>query len=199
MLVRNVIRVFICTTKRKVTGMFLWDREKMCFLVCTKQKQIHATWASTIRSVSALATPLHLLLACFSCLVCFLWFVPYLFISHSSCLIQRLALPRVVWHPFFSTPSSLWKTLCPPVLKFRSEGEMSWQHFLGLLPLHLDVSKTSPSGRSSPELKLPFVYSVPNNRWVVRMTVFHIIFDKILWKWYKYNLFLMWNCGNTLV
>lgn len=141
------IQVFTYAAQRVKLAECVYE---ICFLVHSKQKQTHATWASTMRSLSAQATPLHLLLACFSCLVCSLWFVPYLSISHSSCLIQRLALPCGVWHPFFSTPLSLWKTLCPPVLKFRSEGETSWQHFLGLLPLHLDVAKTLSTGRSSP-------------------------------------------------
>lgn len=148
--------------------------KKNCFLVCTKQKQIHATWASTIRSVGPGYTPpfaarLLFLFGLLS-LVC-----PVSF--HQSFLLLDTAFGSVscCLAPFLFYPFSLWKTLCPPVLKFRSEGEMSWQHFLGLLPLHLDVSKTSPSGRSSPEPKSSFVYSVPNNRRVVRMTVFNII------------------------
>ncbi len=71
---------------------------------------------------------------------------------HQSFLLLDTALGSALWclAPFLFYPLSLWKTLCPPVLKFRSEGETSWQHFLGLLPLHLDVAKTPSSGRSSP-------------------------------------------------
>lgn len=48
-----------------------------------------------------------------------LWFVPYHSISHSSCLIQRLALPCAVWHPFFLPPLSAKDTLssCAKVQK----------------------------------------------------------------------------------
>lgn len=121
-----LFRFLYAPQREKLPECFYEIEKKMCFLVCAKQKQIHATWASTIRSVSAQATPLHLLLACFSCLVCSLWFCPLSF--HQSFLLLDTALgpASCCLALFLFSPLSLWKTLCPPVLKFRGEGEMSW-------------------------------------------------------------------------
>ncbi len=113
---------------------------------------------------------------------------------HQSFLLLDTALGSALWclAPFLFYPLSLWKTLCPPVLKFRSEGETSWQHFLGLLPLHLDVAKTPSSGRSSPasagQMKSS-LFILHQTTEELTMTDFNIILIKILWKQSYYLLY----------
>ncbi len=91
-----------------------------------------------------------------------LWFVPYLSISHSFLLDTALGSALCCLAPFLFCPPSLWKTLCPPVLKFRSEekrlGNTFWVccHYTWMWPRLLLLQCWTN--------EVVFVYFAPNNR-----------------------------------